>query len=148
MWSEVLVSHYAWLKGIHIFSAICWMAALLYLPRLFVYHAECGASSPQGATFEVMERRLTRTIMHPSAVATWLSGAALAGATSSATQGWFVLKLSLLVVMTGLHLWLSRERRRIAETAELRSPRAYRTVNEIPAILAAAIVLLATVKPF
>ena len=139
---------YAWLKAFHIIAVISWMAGMLYLPRLFVYHAGAKPGSEQSETFKVMERRLLKFIMTPAMIVTWLVGIVLVlqGQWFGAT--WFHVKLALVLVMTILHGLFTQWVREFALDRNPRTSKFYRIVNEIPTVLMILIVLLATVKPF
>ena len=139
---------YLWLKALHIIAVISWMAGMLYLPRLFVYHADAVAGSEQSETFKVMERRLLKFIMTPAMIVTWLIGIVLVleGQWFGAT--WFHIKLALVLAMTILHGLFSQWVRDFAFDRNRLTPKFYRIVNEIPTVLMIVIVLLATVKPF
>ena len=139
---------YDWLKAFHIISLIAWMAALLYLPRLFVYHAEVPANSPQSTTFKVMERRLLKAIMTPAMIATWIFGIWLAVEGGWFKSGWLHAKLLLVLVLSGLHGFMAASVRRFAEDRNTRSPRFYRVLNEVPTVAMILIVLLVVLKPF
>jgi|SRR5690625_561458 len=139
---------YPWIKALHVISVIAWMAALLYLPRLFVYHAEATPGSATSETFKVMERRLLRGIMTPAMIATLFFGILLLLVPGVIQQGWLHVKFLLLIGMFGLHGFFSRCRRDFAEDRNSRSARSFRWLNEIPALLMVAIVLLAVAKPF
>src|SRR3954452_5791733 len=103
---------YPWLKAFHVIAVIAWMAGMLYLPRLFVYHCEAPAGSPQSETFKVMERRLLRAIINPAMIATVIFGVLLAGVPGLVdwSQGWIWAKLALVLVMGAVHGKLSRWR--------------------------------------
>lgn len=146
--SAALAAAWPWLKAAHIVSVMAWMAGLLYLPRLFVYHCGAAAGSETDLTFRVMERRLYRAIMTPAMLASWGFGALLLAAGGAWGAGWFVAKLALVAAMTALHGFMGRWRREFAQTRNRRSARFYRIVNEVPAALLLAIVVLAVVKPF
>lgn len=139
---------YLWLKSLHIIAVVAWMAALLYLPRLFVYHAAVPAGSPQGETFKVMERRLLKAIMTPAMIVTWVLGLWLAWETGAFRSGWLHAKLALVVALSGLHGVLAGAVRRFAEDRNVRSPGFYRVVNEVPTVALILIVLLVVFKPF
>jgi putative membrane protein len=141
---------YPWLKALHIVAVIAWMAGLLYLPRLFVYHAEAPARSNRAATFEIMERRLMRGIMMPALVMTYLFGIALLATPGIVDwrQGWIWAKLALVLVLTVFHGLLERWRREFAAGRNAHRARFYRIVNELPTLAMIAIVILVVVKPF
>ena len=139
---------YAWVKALHIIAVIAWMAGMLYLPRLFVYHAGAPAGSTQSETFKVMERRLLKFIMTPAMVVTWLAGMVLMLETRAFAAGWFQVKFTLVLAMTILHGLLTQWVREFAADRNRRPPKFYRIVNEIPTVLMIFIVVLATVKPF
>jgi protoporphyrinogen IX oxidase len=143
------LSYYPWLLSVHIMAWTAWMAGMLYLPRLFVYHAEVGPGTPQAETFKVMERRLLKGILNPAIIAVWITGVWLGLASGYLqTAGWLHVKLLLVLAMSGLHGFLAASSKRFARDANSRSPRFYRIVNEIPAVLLIGIVILAVVKPF
>jgi protoporphyrinogen IX oxidase len=141
---------YPWLKALHIIAVIAWMAGLLYLPRLFVYHAEAPAGSNRAATFEIMERRLMRGIMMPALFMTYLFGIALLATPGIVDwrQGWIWAKLALVLLLTVFHGFLERWRRDFAAGRNAYRARFYRIVNELPTLAMIAIVILVVVKPF
>ncbi|MBM3576517.1 MAG: protoporphyrinogen oxidase HemJ [Alphaproteobacteria bacterium] len=138
---------YAWIKALHVIAIISWMAGLLYLPRLFVYHAEIG-KGPQADTFKIMERRLYRYIMTPAMLVAWITGLYLAIEGGALSSGWFHAKATLVVLLTAAHIHDGVLLRRFAEDANVHSPRYYRIVNELPTLLMIGIVILVIVKPF
>lgn len=142
------VESYRWFKALHVVAIISWMAGLLYLPRLFVYHADAESGSVQSETFKIMERRLLRAIMTPAMVVSWAVGLWLAHAHGYWSSGWFHGKLALVVLMTGIHMVLARQVRLFANDANVRQQRYFRIVNEIPTLLMIGIVILVIVKPF
>jgi len=146
LWSPT--GMYLWLKAFHVIAVIAWMAGMLYLPRLFVYHCEAEAGSKQSETFKVMERRLLRAIINPAMVATWVLGLWLAWEGGFFKAGWLHGKLLLVLILSGLHGFLSRCVREFAEDRNVRSPKFYRVINEAPAVLMIGIVILVIVKPF
>ena len=138
-----------WLKAFHVVSLIAWMAALLYLPRLFVYHADAAPGSDLSETFKVMERRLLRGIMTPAMLATWIFGLWLAivgGYFSSG--GWIHAKLALVFVLTAFSGFCVRWMKDFAADGNRRTARFYRFANEFPALVMVGIVLLVVLKPF
>jgi putative membrane protein len=137
-----------WIKALHVIAIIAWMAGMLYLPRLFVYHADALKGSDLSETFKVMERRLLRTIVNPSMVLVFLSGFALVYLTGDWRDGWWQAKFVLVLVLAGLHGYFARCVRAFAEDANARPARFYRILNEAPTVLVILIVVLAVVKPF
>ncbi|MBV9523327.1 MAG: protoporphyrinogen oxidase HemJ [Alphaproteobacteria bacterium] len=145
-----LVPLYPWLKAFHIISVIAWMAGLLYLPRLFVYHAGEAPGSPAAAVFTVMERRLLRAIMNPAMVAVLVFGGLLAATPGAVdwASGWIYAKLLLVAALVLLHHALGRWRRAFAEDRNRHPAGFYRLVNEVPTLAMIVIVILVVVKPF
>jgi putative membrane protein len=145
-----LAPAYLWIKWLHIVSVIAWMAGLLYLPRLFVYHAEAAPGSPLSETFKVMERRLLRGIMNPAMVATYLFGTLLALTPGIVdwSDGWIWGKLSLVAGLTVAHHLFALWRKEFAEDRNRRPARFYRIANEVPTLLMLVIVFLVVLKPF
>ena len=139
---------YLWLKALHIIAVIAWMAGMLYLPRLFVYHAAAKPGSEQSETFKVMERRLLKAIINPAMIATWVLGAWLAWSGGWLAAPWFQAKLVLVLVLSGVHGHLARIVKQFAADRNPHSQKYYRIINEIPTVLMIFIVALATVKPF
>ena len=141
---------YPWIKSAHIVAVIAWMAGLLYLPRLFVYHTQAPARSDLAATFEILERRLLRGIMNPAMIAALGFGLLLAGTPGVVDwhRGWMWAKLALVAGLAGYHGGLARWRRGFEENRNRHSPRFFRLVNELPALALIAIVVLVVVKPF
>ena len=141
---------YDWIKALHIISVIAWMAGMLYLPRLFVYHCAASPGSVQSETFKVMERRLLRGIINPAMIATWVFGLWLAWELPGgfARAHWLHAKLALVIVMSGVHGLLARYRRDFAADRNRHSEKFYRIINEVPTILMIGIVLLVVLKPF
>ena len=140
---------YLWLKALHIIAVIAWMAGLLYLPRLFVYHCAAEPGSKRSEMLKVMERRLLRAIMTPAMIATFVFGAAmLIEPRFEATEGWFHVKLALVLALAALHGLMARWRKDFAADRNTRSQRFYRIANEAPTVLMIAIVILVVVKPF
>jgi putative membrane protein len=145
-----LIPLYPWTKALHIVSLIAWMAGMLYLPRLFVYHCGAAPGTPASEMLKVMERRLLRAIINPAMTATILFGIALAATPGVVdwSRGWIYAKLALVVVMTGVHGLLARWRKEFAADRNQRPARFYRIINEVPTVLMIAIVILVVVKPF
>lgn len=147
---DFLAGAYPWIKALHIISVIAWMAAMLYLPRLFVYHTAAEIGSIQSETFKVMERRLARGIMLPAMIATLLFGGLLLATPGVVDfhQGWLHAKLGLVLGMLVLQHFFSAWRRAFAEDRNRHSARFYRMINEVPTVAMIAIVILVVVKPF
>lgn len=146
---------YDWLRGLHILAVIAWMAGLLYLPRLFVYHFRAAPGSETDATFQVMERRLLRGIMNPAMIVTWAFGLTLiwydstyrfGSAAKFLGQPWMSAKLTAVVLLTAFHMYLAVARRRFADGRYPRSERFWRFANEVPAVLAVVAVLAVTTE--
>jgi putative membrane protein len=139
---------YEILKALHIVAVIAWMAGLLYLPRLFVYHADAEKGSKQSETFKVMERRLLRGIMNPAMIMAWVFGLALAWRSDLWMAGWLQAKFAVVVALTIVHHLYSRWRKAFEADQNARPARFYRWWNEVPTVLMIAIVFLAVLKPF
>jgi len=144
---------YQWIKAFHIITVIAWMAGMLYLPRLFIYHCAAENGSVQSETFKVMERRLLRAIINPAMVATWVFGLWLAWLGSDSRYGWFAsgwfqAKLVLVLALSAVHGMLAQWRNDFVQDCNRHSQRFYRIINELPTILMIGIVLLAVLKPF
>lgn len=146
--TETLLALYPWLKAFHIVAVIAWMAGMLYLPRLYVYHCETQPGTPEYERFVVMERKLLRVIIDPAMGAVWILGLTLAYTLDVWMEGWFHLKLLLVIIMSGVHGMLSRYRRDFEQGKNTKTQRFYRIINEVPAVLMALIVILVVVKPF
>ncbi|WLR94828.1 protoporphyrinogen oxidase HemJ [Shinella zoogloeoides] len=139
---------YLWIKALHIVAVISWMAGLLYLPRLFVYHTDAPAGSAQSETFKVMEQRLYRTIMQPAMGLSWLLGLYLAWSVYGFQGGWLHAKLAFVVLLTGVHQFYGRAVKAFAEDLNVKTGRQWRIWNEAPALLMILIVVMVVVKPF
>jgi protoporphyrinogen IX oxidase len=139
---------YEWIKALHVIAVISWMAGMLYLPRLFVYHCEAEIGSKQSETFKIMERRLLRAIINPAMAVTWLAGLYLAWSAHWYTAGWFHAKFALVILMSGVHGFFSRCVKDFAADRNARSQKFYRIINEVPTLLLILIVILVVVKPF
>ena len=139
---------YLWIKAVHILAIVAWMAGMLYLPRLFVYHAGAPKGSDSALTFAIMEQRLIRFIMLPALIVTWITGLTLAVQAGFFQAPWLHFKLALVLAMTGLHGYFSVLRKGLAAGTNARSPRFFRIINEAPTILLVGIVFLVVLKPF
>ncbi|MEX2618507.1 MAG: protoporphyrinogen oxidase HemJ [Alphaproteobacteria bacterium] len=143
-----MAAYYEWIKALHIIAVIAWMAGLLYLPRLFIYHCAAEAGSEKSETFKVMERRLLRAIMNPAMIVVWISGSALAWIGDFWTEPWLLAKLALVVILSGMHHAFGRWRKAFEADRNVRSERFYRIANEAPTVAMILIVVLVVVKPF
>jgi len=139
---------YLWIKALHVISVIAWMAGMLYLPRLFVYHVDAPKGSQQSETFKIMERRLLKAIINPAMIATWVFGLAMVGMGELWDQPWLWAKLALVLGMQAMHGLFSRWQRDFANDANTRPAKTYRIANEVPTVLMIGIVILVIVKPF
>jgi putative membrane protein len=139
---------YLWLKAVHVMAVIAWMAGMLYLPRLFVYHCQAEPGSRQSETFKVMEHKLLTVIINPAMTVTWALGLWLAYDGGHYTQGWMQVKFVLVLALSAMHGMFSGWVRAFAADRNTRSERFYRGINEVPALLMAGIVILVIVKPF
>jgi protoporphyrinogen IX oxidase len=139
---------YEWIKVLHVIAIIAWMAGMLYLPRLFVYHCDAEPGSKQSETFKVMERRLLKAIINPAMIVSWLAGLYLAWAGHWFSAHWLHAKLLLVIAMSAMHGFLIRWTRDFALDRNTLSPSFYRIINEIPTVLMIGIVILVVVKPF
>jgi protoporphyrinogen IX oxidase len=139
---------YEWLKAFHVIAIIAWMAGMLYLPRLFVYHCEAEPGSRQSETFKVMERRLLKAIINPAMVASWGLGLWLAWKGGWYAAPWLQAKVVLAVAMSGMHGFFVRWVRDFAADRNRHTQKFYRIINEVPTIIMIGIVILVVVKPF
>ena len=137
-----------WIKAVHVLAIISWMAGMLYLPRLMVYHVDAPKGSPQSETFKVMERRLLKAIMTPAMLVAWLTGLYLAYSSFGFRGGWLHGKLLLVVLLTAAHGLQAKWVKEFAADANTRTHTYYRVANEVPTLLMIGIVILVIVKPF
>lgn len=146
---DILLEYYQWLKALHIISVIAFMAGMLYLPRLYVYHCGVAAGSETSETFKIMERRLLRYIINPAFISTLLFGGLMFWANPSLfSDHWMHAKLTLIVILGAAHGLFSKWRKQFERDENTRSDKFYRVWNEIPTVLMIGIVILAVVKPF
>ncbi len=148
---SALVAVYPWTKALHVISLIAWMAGMFYLPRLYVYHTMLAPGTAESERFKVMERRLLKQIINPAMMATWTFGLLLVltpGVIDWRHDGWWHVKLLMVLLMSGFHGELSRWRRAFLEDRNTRSQRFYRIANEVPTVLMVIIVIMVIVKPF
>ncbi len=139
---------YDWIKAFHVIAVISWMAGMLYLPRLFVYHSEVPRGSPQSETFKVMERRLLKAIINPAMIATWVLGLTLAFAGGWYQSGWLHAKFLFVLLLSAVHGMLAKTVKTFAADTNDRPARYFRILNEVPTVLMIGIVVLVIVKPF
>src|ERR1700712_2960376 len=137
-----LSDHVDWIKAFHVIAVIAWMAGMLYLPRLFVYHSEQPVGSPTSELLKVWEKNLLRRIVNPAMIAVWIFGLTLAYVTGAYEDRWMQLKFLLVLAMSGLHGFFAGAVRRFAGDANTRSTRFWRIVNEVPFVLVILIVIL------
>lgn len=139
---------YLWLKAAHVIAVIAWMAGMLYLPRLFVYHCDAPKGSPQSETFKIMERRLLKGIINPAMGVTWVLGLYLAWDGGWFASPWLHVKLAAVIAMSALHGYFVRGWRAFAEDRNTRTAAHWRLMNEVPTLLLIIIVIMVIVKPF
>lgn len=139
---------YPWLKALHVIAVISWMAGMLYLPRLFIYHCGAAPGSETSETFKIMEQRLLRIIINPAMVGTWVLGLWLAWQGGHFSAGWMHAKLALVIAMSGVHGFFSASVRRFAADRNIKPASYWRIWNEVPTVLMILIVILVVVKPF
>ena len=137
-----------WVKTGHIVAVIAWMAAILYLPRLFVYHADAAMGSDLSETLKVMERRLMKAIMTPAMIATWVLGLWLASLYDSWAEPWFLIKFVCVIGLSAVHGYLAKALKVFANDTNEKPARHWRIVNEVPTVLMIVIVIMVVVKPF
>lgn len=142
--------YYQWFKALHVISVIAWMAGMLYLPRLYVYHADAEPGSDKSETFKIMERRLLRAITNPAMIASFIFGGLMLATPGAIdwSMGWIWVKLAMIVLMSGIHGLLARWRRDFAADRNTRPAKFYRLWNEAPTIPLIVIVIMVIVKPF
>ena len=142
---------YPWIKALHVISVIAWMAGMLYLPRLFVYHCDAEPGSVQSETFKVMERRLLKVIINPAMIATWIFGLTLAftpGIIDWSSDFWMHAKLLLVLGMSAVHGMFVKHVKAFAADNNQKSAKFFRTLNEVPTVIMIGVVILVIVRPF
>ncbi|WP_323015301.1 protoporphyrinogen oxidase HemJ [Devosia sp.] len=139
-----------WVKALHVIAVIAWMAGMMYLPRLFVYHADAPVGSERSETFKVMERRLYRGITTPAMVATWIFGLwmAFGFGVIDFSQGWMWLKAAAVIGLSGIHGYFGALLKAFQQDRNTRPARFFRAINEIPFVFAIVIVIAVIVRPF
>lgn len=146
---DFIITHYHWFKVLHLVAVISWMAGLLYLPRLFVYHADADKGSELSETFKIMERRLLRAIMSPAMIIVWVVGGLMLYANDSLMQsGWMHVKLTFVILLTGFHHMLGKWRKDFLKDQNKKPAKFFRAVNEVPTVLMIIIVIMVVVRPF
>ena len=147
---DALSVFYPWTKALHVISMVAWMAGMFYLPRLFVYHCDMQPGSRESERFKVMEYRLLKQIINPAMIATWIFGIllVLTPGVIDWTSGWWHVKLTAVLLMSGFHGAMSKWRREFMEDRNKRSHRYYRFANEVPTLLLMVIVVMVIVRPF
>jgi protoporphyrinogen IX oxidase len=143
-----MIDVYLWLKAFHIIAVIAWMAGMLYLPRLFVYHCQAEPGSKQSETFKLMEWRLLKLIINPAMAVTWILGLLLVWMGGWHSSGWMLVKFALVIAMSAAHGFFVRWVKDFGADRNTRSQKFYRVANEIPTVLLVIIVVLVVVKPF
>lgn len=147
--SEIFLQNYEWLRAFHIIAVIAWMAGMLYLPRLFVYHADKAAGSPESEMLKIMERRLLKIIINPAMIAAFVFGGLMLWANPALLEApWMHAKLTLVFILAGLHGFFAKSVKIFARDENKRPVRFYRFINEVPALLMVVIVILAVAEPF
>jgi protoporphyrinogen IX oxidase len=140
---------YLWIKALHVIAVISWMAGLLYLPRLFVYHTQTEPGSAASERFKVMERLLMKAIMLPAMIVSWGSGLTLIWMGEHlASGGWIHVKLLFVVLLSAVHGFLSKTRKNFVQDQNMRPEKFFRMINEVPTVLMILVVILVVVKPF
>lgn len=147
--SAFLAEYYLWIKSLHLIAVIAWMAGMMYLPRLFIYHLESDKGGEAEKRFAVMERRLLKGIMNPAIGAVWILGIAMLIANSATlSAGWFHIKLALVIGISGAHGFYASAQRKFEAGARVRTTKFWRILNEAPFVGLIIIVFMATLKPF
>ena len=144
---NLLAEYYLWLKTVHLIAIIGWLIGLLYLPRLFAYHAD-AVGSDMDATFQRMEHNLLRLLLNPCLIAVFITGLLLILAIGGKMAGWLHAKLLLLLILAGLHGMMSRQRKTFQRGENTKSAAYFRAVSSVTALIAIIIVALAVLKPF
>lgn len=146
---EFFAMNYEWIRAFHIISVIAWMAGMLYLPRLFVYHADAEKGSVQSETFKLMERRLLKFIINPAMIVSLILGVLMLYANPGLMEGgWMHVKLTAVLLMFGVHGVLAKHTKLFAKDESTKSAKFYRILNEVPTVLMILIVIMAVVQPF
>ena len=139
---------FLWIKAVHVVAVIAWLAGMLYLPRLFIYHCDAAKGSVQSETFKIMEQRLLRLIINPAMIASWALGLWMIYALYPISGYWIWVKLAAVVALSAVHGHFAKAVRLFGEDRNDKSPRYWRAMNEIPTVLMIVIVVMVIVKPF
>ena len=148
--ANFILDYYFWIKAFHVIAVISWMAGMLYLPRLFVYHADAEKGSELSETLKIMERKLLRFIMNPAMIVTWVLGLSMLFANMGlmSSGGWMHLKLTAVALLSAFHGYLAKQRKVFLRDENKKTSKFYRKINEIPTVLMILIVVMVIVKPF
>ena len=148
--TQFLLENYPWLKSFHLIAVISWMAGMLYLPRLYVYHVNAPKGGELSETLKTMERKLLRYIMNPAMMVSWVFGILMLTANPAimSAGGWIHVKLLLVVLMSACHMMFAKWRKEFERDENTRNEKFYRWWNEAPTILMIFIVILAVAEPF
>jgi putative membrane protein len=139
---------YLWIKAFHVIAIVAWMAGMLYLPRLFVYHSESQKGSIQSETFKIMERRLLKAIINPAMIVAWILGLVLVWQGGWIASGWLHAKVALVLALSAVHGMLAKQVKVFGRDENTQPTRYFRILNEVPTVLLVGIVILVIVKPF
>jgi putative membrane protein len=142
------IGFYPWIKALHVIAVISWMAGMLYLPRLFVYHAQENVGPDVSEKFKIMEHKLLKVIINPAMIVTWGAGIWLMFSGFVDLGTWFWIKLLLVIVLSGVHGWLSKSQKRFAADENKLTEKQWRLANELPTILMIGVVIMVIVRPF
>jgi putative membrane protein len=146
---ELLLQNYLWVKSIHIIAVMAWMAGLLYLPRLFVYHSQTEKGSDVSETLKIMERKLLRLIMNPAMIVSWIFGLLMLWANPALlSNGWMHVKLTAIILLTVVHMVFAKWRKNFEAEENTRAHKFFRIWNEAPTLLMVVIVIMAVAEPF
>ncbi len=146
---DFIINHYLWFKALHVIAVISWMAGLLYLPRLFVYHVNAGHDSDLSKTLKIMERKLLKFIMNPAMILSWAFGILmLVGNPDLFKEPWIHVKLLAVVLLSVVHMVFGKWRKVFEKDQNKSSSKFYRWWNEVPTVLMIIIVIMAVVEPF
>lgn len=147
--SEILQPAYLWIKALHVIAVIAWMAGMMYLPRLFIYHHQSERGGEAERYFTLMERRLLKGIINPSMGAVWILGILmLISNPAMISTGWFIVKLAMVLALSGIHGFYAAARKQFEAGERPRTEKFWRIMNEVPFLMLIVIVLMVILKPF